>query len=56
MVVRVATLNLEQNHKCWEKRRELVGTQMLEVHPDLRALKAALCSVFLIVPPRNLAF
>jgi endonuclease/exonuclease/phosphatase family metal-dependent hydrolase len=38
MVIRVATLNLEQNHKCWDERRELIAAQMLEVRPDLWAL------------------
>jgi endonuclease/exonuclease/phosphatase family metal-dependent hydrolase len=38
MILRVATLNLEQDHKCWEARRELIVTQLAELHPDLLAL------------------
>ena len=38
MAVRIATLNLEQNHKCWELRRELVITQLGELNPDIQAL------------------
>lgn len=38
MIVRVATLNLAQNHKCWEKRRELITQQLEEIRPDIWAL------------------
>lgn len=38
MVLRIATLNLEQDHKCWEARRELIAAQLKELHPDLLAL------------------
>jgi endonuclease/exonuclease/phosphatase family metal-dependent hydrolase len=38
MVLRIATLNLEQNYKCWELRRELIAAQLAELNPDLLAL------------------
>jgi endonuclease/exonuclease/phosphatase family metal-dependent hydrolase len=38
MVIRIATLNLEQDHKRWEERRELVVTQLGELNPDILAL------------------
>lgn len=38
MVLRIATLNLEQDHKCWEARRDLVAAQMTELNPDMLAL------------------
>jgi endonuclease/exonuclease/phosphatase family metal-dependent hydrolase len=38
MVFRVATLNVEQDHKCWEARRGLVAAQFGELRPDLWAL------------------
>ncbi|MEX0805632.1 MAG: endonuclease/exonuclease/phosphatase family protein [Candidatus Binatia bacterium] len=38
MVLRIATLNLEQNHKCWELRRELIAQQLEDLRPDLFAL------------------
>jgi len=38
MILRVATLNLEQNHKCWEARRELIAAQLGDLRPDLLAL------------------
>jgi len=38
MVLRIATLNLEQDHKCWEARRDLVAAQMAELNPDMLAL------------------
>jgi endonuclease/exonuclease/phosphatase family metal-dependent hydrolase len=38
MVVRIATLNLAQNHKCWELRRELIAAQLAELNPDMFAL------------------
>jgi endonuclease/exonuclease/phosphatase family metal-dependent hydrolase len=38
MVVRIATLNLEQNHKRWEARRELIAQQVGDVNPDMWAL------------------
>jgi endonuclease/exonuclease/phosphatase family metal-dependent hydrolase len=36
--VRVATLNLEQDHKRWEMRRELVAEQLVALEPDVIAL------------------
>lgn len=38
MILRIATLNLEQNHKCWQARRELVVQQLDELKPDMLAL------------------
>ena len=38
MTLRIATLNLEQNHHCWEQRRELIVAQLAELRPDLWAL------------------
>jgi len=38
MILRIATLNLEQNHKCWEARRELIAAQTVELNPDMLAL------------------
>lgn len=38
MVIRIASLNLEQDHKRWEARRELVVTQLGELNPDILAL------------------
>jgi c-di-GMP-binding flagellar brake protein YcgR len=38
MILRIATLNLEQDHKCWEARREIVAAQMAELNPDMLAL------------------
>ena len=38
MILRVVTLNLEQDHKCWEARRELIAAQLGDLHPDLLAL------------------
>ena len=38
MIFRIATLNLEQDHKCWEARRELIVAQAREVKPDFWAL------------------
>jgi endonuclease/exonuclease/phosphatase family metal-dependent hydrolase len=38
MIFRIATLNLEQNHKCWEARRELILQQWGELGPDMLAL------------------
>jgi endonuclease/exonuclease/phosphatase family metal-dependent hydrolase len=38
MTLRIATLNLEQNHKCWEQRRELIAAQLSELNPDIVAL------------------
>src|ERR1051326_770706 len=35
---RIATLNLEQDQKCWELRRELIVAQAAEVKPDFFAL------------------
>ena len=38
MILRIATLNLEQDHKCWEARRELIAAQTVELNPDMLAL------------------
>jgi endonuclease/exonuclease/phosphatase family metal-dependent hydrolase len=38
MRFRVATLNLEQDHKRWDRRRELVVEQLGVVRPDVLAL------------------
>lgn len=38
MTFRVATLNMEQDHKRWEQRRDLIAAQMGELAPDLFAL------------------
>ena len=38
MRFRVATLNLEQDHKRWEKRRDLVIEQLGAIKPDVLAL------------------
>src|SRR4030095_3109893 len=38
MILRIATLNLEQNHKCWQARRELIVEQLGELKPDMLAL------------------
>ena len=35
---RMATLNLEQNHKRWDARRELVIDQLVALRPDIVAL------------------
>jgi endonuclease/exonuclease/phosphatase family metal-dependent hydrolase len=35
---RMATLNLEQNHKRWDARRELVIDQLVALQPDVVAL------------------
>jgi endonuclease/exonuclease/phosphatase family metal-dependent hydrolase len=35
---RVATLNLEQDRKCWDLRRDLIVAQAAEVNPDFFAL------------------
>ena len=36
--VRVATLNLEQDHKRWDRRRELIVEQLGALNPDVLAL------------------
>ena len=38
MILRIATLNLEQNHKRWQARRELIVQQWGELRPDMLAL------------------
>ena len=38
MILRVVTLNLEQNHKCWEARRELIAAELRSLNPDVWAL------------------
>lgn len=38
MKLRIATLNLEQNHKDWLRRRELIVEQLGELNPDMLAL------------------
>ena len=38
MILRIATLNLEQNHKCWQARRELIIQQLDDLRPAILAL------------------
>ena len=38
MLVRIATLNLEQDHKRWHKRRELIAQQIADLNPDMWSL------------------
>jgi endonuclease/exonuclease/phosphatase family metal-dependent hydrolase len=38
MLLRLATLNLEQDHKRWEARRELIASQLPSLNPDIWAL------------------
>lgn len=38
MAFRIATLNLEQNLKSWDLRRELIVAQLRELNPDILAL------------------
>jgi endonuclease/exonuclease/phosphatase family metal-dependent hydrolase len=38
MIFRIATFNLEQDHKRWDARRELIAAQMIDLNPDLLAL------------------
>jgi endonuclease/exonuclease/phosphatase family metal-dependent hydrolase len=38
MNFRIATLNLEQDHKRWEQRRELIAAQFRDLKPDILAL------------------
>lgn len=38
MKLRVAMLNMEQDHKCWEQRRELIVDQLAVIDPDLFAM------------------
>ncbi|MGH7875055.1 MAG: endonuclease/exonuclease/phosphatase family protein [Candidatus Binatia bacterium] len=38
MIFRVATLNLEQDHKCWAMRRELIAAQLCDLNADFWAL------------------
>lgn len=38
MVLRIATLNLEQDHKRWEERRELIAAELKDLQPDIWAL------------------
>src|SRR5262245_41051002 len=38
MTFRVATLNLEQDHKRWDARRELIIEQLAAIQPDVFAL------------------
>jgi endonuclease/exonuclease/phosphatase family metal-dependent hydrolase len=36
--IRIATLNLEQDHKRWDIRRELIAEQLVELKPDVLGL------------------
>ncbi len=36
--IRVVTLNMEQDHKRWEARRELIAEQLVALKPDVLAL------------------
>ena len=38
MMFRVATLNMEQDHKRWDTRRDLIVEQLGEIDPDLFAM------------------
>ena len=38
MVFRVAPLNMEQDHKRWEQRRELIVAQLGDLRPDIFTL------------------
>lgn len=38
MVLRIATINIAQNQKCWELRRELIVQQLADLKPDILAL------------------
>jgi endonuclease/exonuclease/phosphatase family metal-dependent hydrolase len=38
MILRIATLNLEQDQKRWAARRELIAAQLKDLHPDIFAL------------------
>lgn len=38
MQLRIATLNLEQDHKCWAARRELIAAELPQLNPDIWAL------------------
>ena len=38
MILRIATLNLEQDHKCWQARRGLIVAQLRKLNPDILAL------------------
>jgi endonuclease/exonuclease/phosphatase family metal-dependent hydrolase len=38
MNIRIATLNMEQDHKRWDLRRELIVEQLAEIDPDLFAM------------------
>ena len=38
MIIRVATLNLEQDHKCWERRPELITAHLGDLNPDFCGL------------------
>ena len=38
MILRIATLNVEQNHKRWRERRELIAQQIADLNPDIWAL------------------
>lgn len=38
MILRIATLNLEQDQKRWDARRELIAGQLKDLHPDFFAL------------------
>ena len=38
MTIRIATLNMEQDHKRWNLRRELIIEQLAEIDPDLFAM------------------
>ena len=44
MSFRVATLNLEQDHKRWLDRRELIVDQLERLRPDVLALNEDLYS------------
>jgi endonuclease/exonuclease/phosphatase family metal-dependent hydrolase len=38
VILRIATLNLEQDHKRWHERRKLIAQQVADLNPDMWAL------------------
>jgi endonuclease/exonuclease/phosphatase family metal-dependent hydrolase len=38
MILRIVTLNLEQDHKRWRERRELIAQQLADLNPDIWGL------------------
>jgi hypothetical protein len=42
MQFRVVTLNLEQDHKRWDARRDLINAEIGRLKPDLMAFNACI--------------